>query len=63
MRECGAVPATIALMEGQIRVGLSRNEMEQIAAPESEPIKVSRRDLANCLARKVGSNLKFENIF
>ena len=44
VREGGAVPATIGVIGGQIRVGLDDQELEHLA--RSEAIwKVSRRDL------------------
>jgi len=44
-REEGAVPATIAILDGRIKVGLTRNELEGLAVDNTEVIKVSRRDL------------------
>jgi len=46
IRERGAVPATIAIIEGEIVVGLSLGEIERIAAPDANVMKVSRRDMA-----------------
>ena len=46
----GGIPATIALLKGQIRVGLSDAELEEIADPRSEAVKVSSRDIPNVLA-------------
>lgn len=49
IRAEGAVPATVAIDQGQIRIGLSSAEIERLAsAPEVQ--KVSRRDLAVTLA-------------
>src|ERR1051326_8687408 len=42
IREEGAVPATIGVLDGRIRVGLSRDQVERIAAVS---VKVSSRDL------------------
>ncbi|HOX46117.1 MAG TPA: pseudouridine-5'-phosphate glycosidase [Myxococcota bacterium] len=50
VRAHGAVPATLALMDGRIRVGLSDAELERLATAR-EVRKVSRRDLAAVLAR------------
>ncbi|MBI4492915.1 MAG: pseudouridine-5'-phosphate glycosidase [Chloroflexi bacterium] len=48
VRRHGAAPATIALLDGQLRVGLSAGELERVAR---EPLaKASRRDLAALLA-------------
>jgi len=49
VRAHGAVPATIAVMGGRIRVGLSDAELETLArAPDA--LKLSRRDLGHALA-------------
>jgi len=51
IREAGAVPATIAIMDGKIKVGLSKEELEILA--KSKPVaKVSMRDLPGVIARK-----------
>jgi pseudouridine-5'-phosphate glycosidase len=42
IRAEGAVPATVALLDGQVRIGLSAGELERIAAGA---VKVSSRDL------------------
>lgn len=49
IREEGAVPATVALLDGHIHVGLSDADLERIAAGA---IKVSSRDLGPALARR-----------
>jgi len=49
IRKNGAVPATIAIMEGKIRVGLSPAELEQLAHAH-DVLKVSRRDLPYAVA-------------
>jgi pseudouridine-5'-phosphate glycosidase len=50
VREEGAVPATIAILEGKLGVGLSDEEIRHIA--ESEAVKkISRRDLALAVAQ------------
>ena len=51
IRENDAVPATIAIKNGKIHVGLEPEEMEEIAQ-NSEAVKVSRRDLAITLTRR-----------
>ena len=48
VRDGGAVPATIGLLEGRLIVGLSRAEIELLAIAE-RVAKVSRRDLAAVL--------------
>ncbi|HTO23554.1 MAG TPA: pseudouridine-5'-phosphate glycosidase [Spirochaetia bacterium] len=54
-RAAGVVPATVALLDGCIRVGLTREEIERLAT-EKGVLKVSRRDLAWALAgRRAGA--------
>lgn len=50
VREHGALPATIAVMDGRIRVGLSDEELEALAR-DPEARKLSRRDLGTALAQ------------
>lgn len=45
VRDAGATPATIAVMAGKIKAGLSRTELETLARAGSNAIKTSRRDL------------------
>ncbi|RWL20780.1 MULTISPECIES: pseudouridine-5'-phosphate glycosidase [Mesorhizobium] len=45
VRENGAVPATIAVVAGKIKVGLDDTELEQLAAAK-DVVKASGRDLA-----------------
>ena len=48
IRKEGAVPASIAVLDGKLKVGLSDSELERIA---SGAIKVSSRDLGPAVAR------------
>jgi pseudouridine-5'-phosphate glycosidase len=48
-REAGAVPATVAVLEGHVLVGLDRRELERLAT-EKEVLKISRRDIAWAVA-------------
>ena len=50
VREAGAVPATVAVHDGRIRVGLSADELVQLAEARDIP-KVSRQNLAGVLTR------------
>src|SRR5438876_11742075 len=51
VRDAGATPATIAILDGQLRVGLDQDQLKQIA--ESDAIqKISTRDLAIAVANK-----------
>jgi pseudouridine-5'-phosphate glycosidase len=49
IRSAGAVPATVAVLDGQIVVGLQGGELERLAT-EKDVLKVSRRDLSWALA-------------
>lgn len=55
IRDNGAVPATIGIMNGQIKIGLSESELEEFATNKSVE-KVSRRDFPYILASgKIGA--------
>jgi pseudouridylate synthase len=49
VREAGAVPATIGVLDGSVRVGLSAEELERFDATAR---KVGPRDLAACAAQR-----------
>jgi pseudouridylate synthase len=52
VRENGAVPATIAVFNGEFHVGLTENQLQQLA--ERKDIrKISRRDLPIAVAKKL----------
>lgn len=51
IRQRGAVPATTALLDGKIRVGLSAGEIERLGTTK-DAVKVGRRDLARALVTK-----------
>lgn len=51
IRDAGAVPATIAIIDGRICIGLSDEQLE-VLGNSKDAIKVSRRDLAYVLAQK-----------
>ncbi len=51
VRDSGAIPATIAIIDGQIMVGLDEQQLETLAT-SSNAMKLSRADLAMALARK-----------
>ncbi|MFZ6848816.1 pseudouridine-5'-phosphate glycosidase [Undibacterium sp. RuRC25W] len=51
IREKGAVPATIAVMNGKIHIGLSHAELE-LLGQSKDALKVSRRDLPYVLTTK-----------
>jgi len=49
VRDRGAVPATVAVMDSALHVGLDDEQLERIAAAGSDARKVSPRDLAACI--------------
>jgi pseudouridylate synthase len=51
-REMGAVPATIAVIDGRFRVGLDGQEIARLGELTGGVVKASRRDLALVAARK-----------
>ena len=50
VREHGAVPATIALIEGRLKAGLTRAQIESLAQQGTAVAKASRRDLPVLMA-------------
>lgn len=55
IRDNGATPATIAIMDGKIKIGLNENDLETLANSPNVA-KVSRRDLAEIVAtKKIGA--------
>lgn len=55
VRQQNAIPATIAILDGKIKVGLTREELERLAnkTDNEMTIKTSRRDLAYVLQKKL----------
>ena len=51
VRENGAIPVTVAVLDGTIRVGLSEAELERLANVPN-PRKISRRDFATAMIKK-----------
>lgn len=52
IRDHGATPATIAIMDGQFKIGLEPEDLERLAK-EKPVAKVSRRDLPEVFAKKL----------
>ncbi len=62
-RESGAVPATVAVMDGRIAVGLRPEDLERLST-ERGVLKVSRRDLSWALAaRRTGATTVSATMF
>jgi pseudouridylate synthase len=56
VRNSAAIPATVAVLDGAVRVGLSADELDRIAAAGAAARKVGPRDLAACVVdRAVGA--------
>lgn len=51
VRDEGATPATIAVLNGQVRVGLAESEIEELSKL-SQGMKISRRDFATATVKK-----------
>ena len=52
VRDHGAIPATVALLDGKIRLGLADEELVRLSESEST-LKVSRRDFATAIVKKI----------
>ncbi len=52
VRDNGATPATIAILDGMIRVGLTAAELETLGKLGHKAQKCSRRDLAFVIATR-----------
>ena len=50
VRSCGATPATIAVMDGRLKVGLSDDALQELAQA-GDVAKLSRADFAACISR------------
>ena len=53
IREYGAVPATIAILNGKLKVGLSDDEIDFLGKEGVKIQKTSRRDIAYNVMRKI----------
>lgn len=51
IRAAGAVPATVGVLDGAVRVGLTGAELERVAEAGPEARKIGPRDLAACAVR------------
>ena len=52
VRKNGATPATIAILNGRVKVGLSGEELEYLGKSGSKVIKTSRRDIPFVVSQK-----------
>ncbi|VAW18538.1 Indigoidine synthase A-like protein, uncharacterized enzyme involved in pigment biosynthesis [hydrothermal vent metagenome] len=51
VRGSGAVPATIAIMDGLLEVGISGDKLEELSERNEDAAKASRRDVASILVK------------
>jgi pseudouridylate synthase len=51
VRAAGAIPATIGIVEGKLRIGLADDELQRFDEAGAEARKVGPRDLGACLAQ------------
>ncbi len=55
VREHGAIPATIGILEGELKIGLDKDEIETLAQSQNVQ-KVSRRDLPFVVTKKLNGS-------
>jgi len=53
VRKNGSIPATIAILNGKLKVGLSSEELEYLGKTGRKIVKTSRRDIAYNVANKI----------
>lgn len=53
VRDNGAVPATIAIINGRLKAGLTKSEIELLAKEGQKVLKTSRRDLPYVVSKKL----------
>jgi len=53
IRAGGATPATVAIINGKIHVGLNDSQLEELAEMKRPAVKTSRRDFPYVVANKV----------
>jgi len=53
VRDNGAIPATIAILAGRVKAGISAGEIEMIAAQDSKAVKISNRDFGFAIANRL----------
>jgi pseudouridylate synthase len=53
VRGAGAVPATVGVLDGAVRIGLSEDELERFADAGESASKAGPRDLAVCVAEGI----------
>uniref|UniRef100_A0A8H8CQV5 Carbohydrate kinase PfkB domain-containing protein n=1 Tax=Psilocybe cubensis TaxID=181762 RepID=A0A8H8CQV5_PSICU len=52
VRSTGSIPATIGIIGGRVKIGMTREELDRLASRVNKPAKISRRDIAAAIALK-----------
>lgn len=53
IRESGAIPATIAILNGRLKVGLNKEELDYLGKAGTKVVKTSRRDIPFIISKKM----------
>ncbi|GAA0737835.1 pseudouridine-5'-phosphate glycosidase [Clostridium oceanicum] len=53
IRDKGAIPATIAILNGKLKVGLTKEEIKYLGKKGTEVVKTSRRDIPFIVSKKL----------
>ena len=53
IREGGAIPATIAIVQGRLKVGLTHEEIDRLGKAGQDVVKTSRRDIPFIIANQL----------
>ena len=53
IRDGGAIPATIAILNGRLKVGLTKEEIDYLGKAGQKVVKTSRRDIPFIIAQKL----------
>jgi len=56
VKQGGGIPATIAIIQGRIKVGITKEEIDFLGKEGRNCKKCSRRDLAVCLVKKLNGS-------
>lgn len=62
VRSTGSIPATIGMIDGRVKIGLERDELERLASRRGKPSKISRRDIAAAVALEADGGIIFLKI-
>lgn len=52
VRSTGSTPATVGLIEGRVKIGLQPTELVRLASQSTDPVKLSRRDIAAAISSR-----------